>query len=83
MSAEADFVKTVLPCRREPHSRGLRTLKNDIRAMIAWKVFLDAMWGAILDDFGHHFRIHFGAVSGFCAHDFRKEVLHGILPWCD
>ena len=45
---EADFVKTVLLSRREPHLGGLRTLKNGIFSIIFWDVFLEFVLGAIL-----------------------------------
>ena len=51
---EPDFVKTVLPSRREPHLGGLRTLKNGIFSIIFWDVFLEPVLNAILDDFGFH-----------------------------
>ena len=59
---EPDFVKTVLPSRREPHLGGLRTLKNGIFSIIFWDVFLEPVLGAILDDFGLHLGMHFEAV---------------------
>ena len=59
---EPDFVKIVLPSRREPHLGGLRTLKNGIFSIIFCDVFLEPVLGAILDDFGFHLGMHFGAV---------------------
>ena len=74
-----DFVKTVLPSRREPHLGGLQTLKNDIFSMIFWDVFLEPVLGAILDDFGFHLGMHFGVVWINFGHDFCKEISNTIL----
>ena len=75
---EPDFVKTVLPSRREPHLGGLRTLKNDIFSMIFGDVFLEPVLGAILDDFGFPLGMHFEAVWINFGHDFGKQFCKEI-----
>ena len=57
-------MKTGLTCRREPHSGGLRTLKNDIFSITFSHVFFDTVLGEMLDDFELHLGMHFEAVWG-------------------
>ena len=81
---EPDFVKTVLPSRRELHLEGLRTLKNGIFSMFLWDVFLKPVLNAILDDFGLHLGVYFAAVWIKNRHDFCEDIFkHNFVKhWC-
>ena len=57
---EADFVKMMLPSRREPQSGGSGRSKSVSFSMIFVVCFLKAVWEAISDDFGLHFGMDFG-----------------------